>query len=339
MEIDYIKHELLNNTESIVELLETYGFHNVRVFPTEIRCSHDTDSNATSVRVKLVEGLPSTDFAKNLKGDVFTIIMNIKKASFYELIQKSKYLLGLGDNIEVKQKPKLFGGIYDSISKRKNNKPQDIKTYSLDILNNFKNGYSKKFLDDGISLQCQKHFNVGYDFNTDRITVPWFSFSGELVGIMGRYNGKIEDTHAKWFPVIPFSKSCTLYGFYDNYQSIVESDVIYIGESEKFVMQTYTMGYKNSVALGGNNISETQIKQLISTHPKEIIFAFDEGLDMSVIISQCMKTRNLCERFNIAVGYICDINYKYLTPNSKQSPSDLGKEVFDNITRDCIIYI
>lgn len=339
MEIDYIKNQLLENEQYIVELLEVYGFHNIRLSNSEIRCSHDTESNATSVRVRLVEGLPSTDFAKNITGDIFTVIMNLKKCSLFELIQKAKHLLGLGDDIQIKQKPKLFGGVYDSISRRAKNQSQEVKTYEISLLDDYDNGYSKKFMEDGINLFCQKYFRVGYDVNTDRITVPWYSFSGELVGVMGRYNGKLSETHAKWFPVIPFSKSCTLFGFYQNYEQLVINDYIFIGESEKFVMQLFTMGYRNSVALGGNHISDMQIKQLLTTQPKYIIFALDEGLDINMMIAQCLKVKNICEKFNVKVGYVYDKRYEYLTQHGKQSPSDLGKSVFDNLIQNCIVYV
>ena len=339
MEIDYIKKLLLEKDDIIVDLLETYHFHNIRLLNNEIRCSHDVDSNATSVRIRLIDGLPSTDFSRGIKGDVFSLIMNVRAVSFYEVIQKAKFLLGLGDNIEVKQKPKLFGGVYDSIGKKKARQQTEIKTYSLDILNSYDNGYCTKFLKDGISLKAQKHFRVGYDYNTERITVPWYTFDGQLIGIMGRYNGKLSETHAKWFPIIAFSKSCTLYGFHQNYQSIVESDTIYIGESEKFVMQLYTMGYENSVALGGNSISDTQIKQLISTQPKNIIFALDEGLDVNLMISNCLKVKELGIKFGVKVGYILDREYKYLQLHGKQSPSDLGKQVFEGLINECITYV
>lgn len=339
MEIDYIKELLLEKCDSIVELLETYDFHNIRSLPNEIRCSHDIDSNATSVRIKLVEGLPSTDFSRGIKGDVFSLIMNVKHVSFFEVIQKTKYILGLGDNIQVKQKPKLFGGVYDSIGKKKSNVMLEVKTYDMKILDDYRNGYCTKFLKDGISLKCQKYFDIGYDYNSDRITVPWYTFDGQLIGIMGRYNGNLKETHAKWFPIIPFSKSSTLYGFHQNYQTIVESDEVYIGESEKFVMQLYTMGYYNSVALGGNSICENQIKQIISTQPKRIIFALDEGLDVNVTIANCLRVKELGSKFGIQVGYIFDTKNKYLELNGKQSPSDLGKQVFEKLISECIIYI
>lgn len=339
MDISYIKEKMLESEDCIVELLELYHFHNIRKLNNEIRCSHDVDSNATSVRVRLVEGLPSTDFSKGVKGDIFTLIMNIKNASLYEVIMKVKFLLGLSDDIEVKKKTPLFGGVYDNIRKRKGKEPVPVKTYDLKVLDDYRNGLSHKFLKDGISLMSQKYFGVGYDTHSERITVPWYSFSGELIGIMGRYNGNLSETHAKWFPVIAFSKSCTLYGFYHNYQTIVESDTIYIGESEKFVMQLHTMGYGNCVALGGNAICDTQIKQLLSTQPKSIIFALDEGLDVNIAIANCLKVKQLGHKLGVKAGYILDKQGKYLKPNEKQSPSDLGKQVFEGLVNECIIYV
>ena len=338
MDISYIKQIMLEDVDNIINLLSYYKFENIKNLRDEIRCSHDKDSNATSVRIRLVDGMPSTDFARNIRGDIFTLITESRNESLRDVINTTKSVFGiLNSKNAPKKRQVIFGGIYSNI--RKNNSINiDIKTYDRSLLMKYDNGLNTRFLNDGISLKTQKKFNIGFDNDTQRITVPWFSYDGDVVGIMGRIN--IDNcNNYKWFPIIPFSKSNVLYGFYENYHDIVSSDTIYIGESEKFVMQLDTMGYKNAVSLGGNAISDIQIKQIISTMPNNIIFCYDEGLDFDIIYSHCLKCYNLSKKFGINVGYIYDKNYDILKQGTKNSPSDLGKAAFDKLREYYVEYI
>ena len=337
MEISYIKSIMLEDVDNIVKLLYYYKFDNIKQTKSEIRCSHDRDSNSTSVRIRLVEGLPSTDFSRNIKGDIFTLIMTTRNEKLFNVINNVKNIFGIDGGKEFKQRKPIFGGVYEGIRKRKNN-INDYKVYDISILEIYNNGLNTRFLKDGISLRTQKKFNIGFDNDTQRITVPWTSYSGEIIGIMGRHNVDCE-TNYKWFPIIPFSKSNTLYGFSENYNEIINNDDIFIGESEKFVMQLDTMGYNNCVALGGNAISEMQVKQIISTMPKNIIFCYDEGLDFDIIYSHCCFCHDLCSKFGINVGYVYDINGDILKHGTKNSPSDLGKECFDKLIKNYVSFL
>ena len=63
------------------------------------------------------------------------------------------------------------------------------------------------FLKDGIDLTTQQKFCIGYDWNSNRIIIPEFSFEGELIGITGRYNGQDyeEWNEPKYYPIIEFN--------------------------------------------------------------------------------------------------------------------------------------
>ena len=337
MEITYIKSLLLKDVESIVKLLEYYKFDNIKLTTSEIRCGHNSDSNSTSVRIKLVEGIPSTDFSRSVSGDIFTLIMDVRNQKFYDVLQVTKDILSL-DVINIVKKLPIFGGVYSHIKRGKDYNQLDLKTYSEEILMQYENGLNTRFLKDGISLKTQKKFKVGYDYDTQRITVPWTTYDGRIIGIMGRYNGN-DQVDCKWFSIISFSKCNTLYGFSENYHSLLHNDTIFIGESEKFVMQLDSMGYNNCVSLGGNAINESQIKQIISTCPSNIIFCYDEGLNFKTLYTQCMKCYSICMKFGIRVGYVLDKEGNLLKPGSKNSPSDLGKQVFDELIRQNVIYL
>ena len=155
---------------------------------------------------------------------------------------------------------------------------------------------------------------------------------------MGRYNADSDDI-AKWFPIIAFYKTAVLFGYSENYASILESDTIYIGESEKFVLQLDTMGLNNAVALGNNRISSCQIKAIMKTFPKKIIMCYDEGLDINIILDQCIKVKEIASLLNVSVGYVYDENNEILQKGSKASPSDLGKENFERLVTDHVRWL
>lgn len=331
MSITEIKKELCKNPDNIKKLLEYYKFYGIHSTTKEIRCARDKESNKTSIRVMINDNLFAEDFAKAIKGDLFSIICNCRNLKLYEVINTTKALFNIENGLigETFQKKTVFGGIFDNLKKR-NEQVYSCETYREEILNDYNNGYNIRFLRDGISLKTQKKFNIGYCNETNRITVPWRDYEGKIVGIMGRYNGT-SDNLPKWFPVIPFSKSMVLFGYSENYIQLLNNDIIYVGESEKFVLQLDTIGYNNAVALGKNSVSSQQIKAILKTLPKKIIMCYDEGLDLNIIINQCMKIKESSKLLNIEVGYVYDENNEILNEGSKDSPSDLGKENFERL--------
>ena len=335
MDIQDLKNRLRDNPQEIGDILEYYGYCKIKINAKEIRCARDEDGGANSIRVRLNDSLSSFDFVKNIDGDLFSLIMTHKDKRFYEVLQDVKGILKI-DNVVKRQKVKAFGGMFTRLSKANENFTE-IKTYEEEILDNYEKVWNTKFAEDGISPNVQKKFKIGYDMKTHRISVPWFTSKGELCGIMGRLNYTPEDEDVpKWFPIIAFTKSLVLYGFSENYKYLIENDTVYVGESEKFVLQLATMGYRNAVSLGGGNITEEQIKLIMTTNPKRIVMCWDEGLDIDVIKNNLVKFKEFMRFKEFELCMIIDKGNKYIPKGSKASPSDFGKEVFDNIINNCI---
>ena len=160
--------------------------------------------------------------------------------------------------------------------------------------------------------------------------------SGGNWDIMGRLNKyEIDDFENKWMPIQPFQKSKTIFGFSENYHSIQNKGVLFVGESEKFTMQLSSHGVDLGLSLGGNNLSQFQANNIKSLFAKRIIVSLDEGLDeqVSVDMARRLKQENF---FQNEVLYIYDRNNKYLPKGSKMSPSDLSKNQFRKIVMECI---
>lgn len=333
-----LKKRLLNNPEHIENILEEYDFHNITPYGSrEIRCGLDENTNNTSIRIKLNENLTANDFGRDIHGDLFSLIMKCKDVELKDIIKSVKAELGI-TYIEFQKTKKIFGGFYDGI-KRRSKHATELKKYDDSVLDNYINKYNTLFLKDGISLETQKKFKIGVDFSSSRISVPWFDFEGDLVGIEGRYMGDYKkDEVSKWFPIIAFPKSHALFGYNTNYTYLQSSEDIYIGESSKFVMQLDSWGIHTGVAVGGNSIHNQQIKQLSWLNPKRIILCFDEGLDLELINRQVEKTKLLLKFFDIQVGYVFDKENTILEKGSKNSPSDVGYEGFIELINNHVIW-
>lgn len=328
-----LKKKLLNNPYHIENILEKYGFSNIEVNSREIRCGLNESTNNTSIRIKLNDKLTANDFGRDIHGDLFSLIMKCKKVELKDILHTAKEELGIS-RLEFNKTKKIFGGFYDNIRVRNGNNIE-VKKYDENVMAEYVNKYNTKFLRDGISFETQKKFKVGICHSQLRISVPWFDFEGSLVGIEGRYIGDHKkDEVPKWFPLIPFPKSQFLYGYYQNYYSLQESETIYIGESSKFTMQLDSMGIFNGVALGGNSIHPNQIKQLSWLSPKKVIFCFDEGLEQDLIDRQVEKTKTMLKFLGVKVGLVNDKKNELLKKGSKNSPSDIGIEGFKKLINE-----
>ena len=191
----------------------------------------------------------------------------------------------------------------------------------ISILNDYENIPNIRFLKDNISIETQKVFNIRFDNESQRIIIPIYNIYGELVGVKGRANWNIKDDECKYLYLVPCSISQTLYGYHINYKYLVNAETIYIYEAEKSVMQCYTYGIFNCVALGNHNISDTQIQKLLELNPKQIIFMFDEGLHLEEVVGNISKCMKISSMKDVIYGY-----WEHRKEKGKNSPSDYGKE-------------
>lgn len=319
-----LKKQLIENPEYIISILEHFEFTNIKLLRNEIRFSYGENHDATGIRIKLInnDGLFVQDFVRaDNKGDLISYIIKARSAQFTEVMSCIKNTLGIS-SYAVK-KNKVFGGFFDPI---KNKSLYESKIYPETILNEYK-GCNIKFLKDNISFETQQKFGIGFDIQSQRITIPIRNSYGELIGIKGRCNYEPEDNEPKYLYIVPCAMSTTLYGYSENYDSLMCADEIYIFEAEKSVMQAYDFRVRNCVALGSNNLSLNQIKLLYFLQPKRVIFMLDKGLDYSQTYNNRDSLLNFCRMNEIEV-YMWD--WKNSELPDKASPTDYGENEFLN---------
>ena len=138
-----------------------------------------------------------------------------------------------------------------------------------------------------------------------------------MCGVKGRLFGEPDEYNPKYLYIEPTAKQKLLYGLYENKNYIKNSNLIFIFEAEKSVLQCASNGVRNCIGLGGKSISKTQAELIIRTGCSPVI-ALDKGIALEEIKSVASVFPD-----NIPVYYIFD---KDNILEDKQSPSDDWKK-------------
>lgn len=309
-----------------------------RTLKNELRFSREDGHNPTSMRLK-IDTLKFDGFSINTHGNIYTLVMTTQKLSFPNALKYVAETLGLEKREFSKKIRYPFGGFYKGLMKEIQEPEYSMTTYDESILDEYADKYNLMFFKDGINFQTQEHFNVGFDLESLRITVPEYTLDGKLCGIMGRLNDSKCSKDERWLPIIPCSRSLTLYGYHHNYESIQQKNIVVVGESEKFVQQLHSMGSCIGLATCGCDVSDVQAKHLKALMTQKIILAYDEGLEEEQIRSQAQKLILSNAVFHNKVGYVYDRDNEILPKGSKASPSDFGKNVFIKLIKTHVVWM
>ena len=330
-----IKKELLKQPDVIVEILEYFDFARISLSAREIRCCRDERGGKNiSIRLENNECLYVNDFARGVSKDIISYIIQEKNVTFREVIQKTKQLLNLGDDWRPKQNHLLFGGLYSNLTCP--HREIKLKTYDENVLDKYERCGNLRFLRDGISLEAQRFWDIRFSIECNSIIIPIRNEYGDVVGAKLRVNKEVQDGESKYYYPIPVQMSQCLYGYSENYQHLYGNDVIVV-ESEKSVMQAWSFGVRNVVALGSNSLSEKQSKLLLQLQPKRVILAMDEGLAFEQTQRNADMIKEFCTMFNPEIYYWDADQDLDILP--KSSLTDMGREKFDEIIEEQLVRI
>lgn len=331
-----MKEYLKNNPEQIEKILSYYGYHSINITDKEIRCAKIDGNNPSGCRIKLNDNLSATDFTTSYTGDLFGLIATHTDLTYGEIINTIKTMTNKKINGHHKKEAGIFDDFFNDIYLPYNEHGEKV-IYDPSILDQYsKYKWNLRFLKDGILPSSQYKFHIGYDENSNRITLPWVNESGELIGVIARIDSD-EPTNYKYLPLVAFPKHKYLYGLYQNKEYIKKSKEIYIFESEKSVLLGDSLNYRNFASLGGNSISTTQVEHILKLGVNKIILCLDEGLDTEVIKRDIKTIKDCLFMRECKIGVILDKENKYLPKGSKASPIDLKGEIFEKLKSECLI--
>ena len=334
MQVDELKEYLLNN-DLVEEVLSTLGCGHIRNRGNYISASNpDGGDNKQAIILYLNENLNCIDYTRSLSKtkrstDIFDLVAYFKQCTFPEALKWVCDIIGLDyykepNNIPeslmiIKMLKEMSCGDTDEVN-------EPLKPISEKILDYYLNVGNVMFLDDGISLETQKEFEIGYCAQTNSITIPIRDEIGTLIAVKARrfkytpntpmdqrrFPDELREDESKYFFIEPGAKSQVLYGLYKNAKAIQQQGVVYVGESEKFCLQLYDMGYYG-VSTGGSKVSKRQIEMLTRLGVK-ICFCFDKDISEEDL-------SNIAEGFINSIPIYAMIDKNNIL-NEKESPSD-----------------
>ena len=224
------------------------------------------------------------------------------------------------------------------------NKQVELEKYPSGILDIFMKNYPVEWLNDGISRRAMDKYNIKYSVSQNKIIIPHYDINNNLIGIRGRALNEWEiENIGKYMPIQIEKKwythplSLNLYGLNHTKENIKKYGICYIGEAEKFCLQSESFSFPNcSCAVCGSQFNKYQLDILMKNcRPKEIVICFDKE-EKDKEDKYFFKLYNLCKKY---INY-CKMSFIYDNDNLlklKESPTDCGENIFKKLLEKRII--
>ena len=193
--------------------------------------------------------------------------------------------------------------------------------------------YSKckisEWLDEGIRQNEIDLFDIRFDERSNRIVYPVRDIHGNLINIKGRtcfvdYKSMGLMKYMNYYAVGTMDY---LQGLDITLPYVLQQKEIILFESIKSVMKCFGWGYHNCASVEKHSTTDEQIRLLIRLKV-DIVFAYDS--DVSYLSNDIVDSLNKLKRFTNV--YILEDKNKILGgAAAKNSPADLGREVFETL--------
>jgi len=336
MDIKQLKEYIFENNK-IEGILQEIGCHSIKYHSSGYyTCANYDGNNKQAVTIYNDENINCINYTRDIgtPSDLLSLVCFNKKLSFFDGLKFICHFIGIDyyHNFDenIPESIRITKLIYEMKQGDINIEEKPLKPISNQILTYYKSYVNDMFANDNISYETQQEFQIGYDEQSNRITIPIYSEIGDLIGIKGRlFKKELEEWEQKYIYLEPCARSKILYGLNKTYSYIIKEGKVFLGESEKFVLQLWSMGYYNSVGIGGTKVTNYQIEKLTRLGIN-IIFAFDKGIEKKEI-------EDIADRF------VDGINIYYLYDdknilNDKESPSD-NQGKFEYLYKNCLYKI
>lgn len=323
-----LQDKIRAHPEKIIDVIEHLGYRNIRDKNTYYN-ANNPDGDAIAL-VVYKESLRYVNYTRNHEGSLISLVQHDKNCSFSQALNYIAKWTGIKtNNIQIKPP---FGGFYKTLISEQNGNIQELPPYDWQRLPEA-GSYSKMWIEQGVSLWTQKEFGIRYDHETNGIIIPECSIDGSLVGAKWRNCDPNCEMNERWNMYLRFNQSHNLYGLNRNYEEISKKHKVIIFEAEKSTLHLYDWGCCLGCSVNGHHISETQKKILQSLMCDEITIAFDKDICEEEVRFESKKLlldNPVCKN---RVSYIYDSN-NLLGIDTKNSPTDCGKEIFNQLYKE-----
>lgn len=311
MDIRELKTYIYEN-KYVEQILESIGCHHIKYHASNgyWTCANATGDNNSAIVLYNSEQLVCINYTRQMTSiaratDIIDLVSYTKGLNFVDSLRLICSEIGISYyqdfNEEVPMSFQILKMINGMSTQDDKQEDKQLIPISEKILTYYKPYVNDLFAEDNIDYETQREFEIGFDEETNRYTIPIRSELGDLVGVKGRFfNREVPEGYNKYVYIEPCSKSKILYGLHKTIDYIKQLGKVYVVESEKAVQQGWSYGYRNCVGTGGKEVSYYQIEMLIRLGV-DIIFCFDKDVEKS-------ELEQLAEKFpdNIPLYYMFD---------------------------------
>lgn len=312
--------------ELILECLDCHSIH-LEQNGNLICGARPTGNNKRAVQVKNDEFLNVSIRTTGFYGNIISLVSEFKSFSPEESKEWLENICGY--NKDTKCDEFMLKELNKKKAKRKKELTFEFPTIDEMILNQYIYGNIKQFSNDGVSEETLIKFNVGYDVETCRITIPVRDIYGNLIGVKGRATNLSFGQDKKFYFLYKADQSKTMFNYYICKEYCMLDNEVFVFESEKACMQTYEWGILNTLGIGSSEISRHQLELLKRLNVDNINFCYDEGL------------KNLDKKIEQIKLYLPNVNiyvFDMQGCEKKSSPSDFGLEHFLKLYKSRKLY-
>lgn len=224
--------------------------------------------------------------------------------------------------------------------KNKKVKPKDkiLVPYDKNVLNIFQHFYCQSWIEEGISVETMKKYNILYSTWQQKIIIPHYDMNNNLIGVRSR--ALLPDDIELFGKYSPFkignkfynhSLGLNLFGLNHNINAIQKKRKIMLVEAEKSVFQTDTMFSEDNftVALCGSNLTDYQKGIILMLGVREVIIALDKQYQ-TLDSDECKNwSQHIKDKIIDKLSPFVSVSVLWDSTNLlgyKDSPTDRGKE-------------
>lgn len=288
LDVKELKNYIYEN-RYVEQILESIGCHHIKYHASNSywTCANATGDNNGAIVLYNNEYLMCLNYTRQMingtrKTDIVDLVCYTKDLTFPQGLKFICEEIGMSYyhdfEDDIPESFKILKMIDDMNSNSIEEKERPLKPISESILSYYKPYVNDLFFDDNIDYETQKTFEIGFDEESNRYTIPIRSELGDLVGVKGRhFSRQVPEGENKYIYLEPCAKSKIIYGLYKTIDYIKSKGRIYVGESEKFTQQLWSYAYRNGGGTGGKELSQCQIDMLVRLGVK-VIFCFDKDV-------------------------------------------------------------
>lgn len=319
--------ELCLHVDMLSYIEETYETPVIRSGSHFIHCPLGTHKDDNQSMIISAKKNTVYCFGCHKTMDMFDWLVKYEKKSFDDAILKLEKMSGRALTVE-NSKSLLF---YKKMKKIQTKRLIDLsgRIYQdVNEYNKYSNELPELWIDEGISEEAMKYFNVRTDKKNNRIVYPIYDMDERYICAKARTtltNPEIFDI-PKYRYLGKIGTNNFLVGWKENHEEILNQNKIIIFEGIKSVMKAWGWGYKYTVSAETSSLNEEQVKIIIKNKIKDVTIAFDSDKKRKDIIG---KLKTLKHFTNV---YIVE-DVKGLL-DEKESPVDKGKDVFETLLEE-----